>query len=187
MKTPDRIRLDAAARAGGQTLQVPVRVQNAGDHRAFVRLIATNGTHDPGPGLAYACFRSDEEALHLLAGQPPESLDADFFAPAMALARGVEPGETIRHLFELPLPVEEWNPHDPFTGEEDDDEVVTVERVLLSVEWLLERDITSHSRRDDYPEGFYRVVGAPVETARADVRSDEPIPVLVKRRPFPRF
>lgn len=183
------VALEATLEPEAETLGVRCEVRNRGADPVDVRLIATNGRLDPIPLEAYACYLAEEEALHLLAGQPTPSPRVDVYAPAIALSRSLEPGETIRHRYEIPLPVEEWNPHGLFPPgrEEPEKRRVVVHRTLLTIEWLRAADVASRSRRDDYPPDFHRAVGGPVHRAQVTLETPHDIPVLVKTWDFPRF
>jgi hypothetical protein len=184
-------------------LRLGLSVRNAGRERIFVRLIATNAAHAPLPELAYTACR-EEGLLHVLIGEPPQPPGGpDLYAPVMPLARGVAPGESAGTDVVLDVPVEEWQPYAPLPEEAQGDEgsaepggqgdseplqeETSVTRILVSLEYVLERNISAHSRRDDYPEGFYRVVGTPVEVVQETVDLASPLAVLRRTDDYPRF
>lgn len=134
-------------------------------------------------GTPYRILTKDGGALHLFLTEPPMPPGVSFEVGFLSLSRRLEPGETYRGLWQLDVPVEEWNPAFDAPAPEAWTEV-EVTRLVVETEWFDERRLSWEQTGPD--EGTWWCQGFPTHSIRTEVTLSDPLPVRKRLDDFAR-
>lgn len=173
------------------SLTIRYAIQNEDDHPLYLRNllqdwygvtgdqaldVRTNRDAGVTAGIAFVAHEGEDRAIFsAVTVRPPRGVA--LFAPRVALASRLEPGEVFRATIRAPLPLLEWHPYAPPRAAPT--EPRSIRAVTLRVEYLRAPDATDVRAHPTFAGAFF-TLGRPLRRFEASADLDAACPLLAR-------